>query len=160
MTKKCEGSQKRLFECKLFEKCKGAAEQQLVECNLFNLYFIFILFIFFCLKSAMEPQSSSWLVAIYLITSRPLPVKAPTTNWGKVEGFSKCSRHILSDSTAILNLHFHVWLPLLTPSPPKITTLLFACMQKEICLCIQLFKISSYHGACWGCLVVPILQFF
>ena len=36
MTKKCEGSKKQLVECKLFEKCKGAAEQQLVECNLFN----------------------------------------------------------------------------------------------------------------------------
>ena len=34
--KKCECSQKRLVECKLFEKCKGAKEQQLVECNLFN----------------------------------------------------------------------------------------------------------------------------
>ena len=34
--KKCESSQKRLVECKLFEKCKGAKEQQLFECNLFN----------------------------------------------------------------------------------------------------------------------------
>ena len=129
MTKKCEGSKKQLVECKLFEKCKGAAEQQLVECNLFNHL------------PATSCQSSH-------------------NQLGEVEGFSKCSRHILSDSTVILNLHFHVWLPLLTPSPPKITTLLFACMQKEICLCIQLLKISSYHGACWGCLVLPILQFF
>ena len=34
--KRCESSRKRLVECKLFEKCKGAKEQQLVECNLFN----------------------------------------------------------------------------------------------------------------------------
>ena len=99
------------------------------------------------LKSAREPKSSSWLSAIYLITSRPLPVKAPTTNWG-VEGFWKCSRHILSDSTVILNLHFHVWLPLLTPSPPQITRLLFACMQKDIWLCKPLFQFSSFHRAC------------
>ena len=37
---------------------------------------------------------------------------------------------------------------LLTPSPPKITRLLFACMQKDIWLCKPLFQFSSFHRAC------------
>ena len=116
MTKKCESSQKQLVECKLFEKCKGAAEQQLVECNLFNHL------------PATSCQSSH-------------------NQLGEVEGFSKCSRHILSDSTVILNLHFHVWLPLLTHSPRKITSFLFAYI---------FFKFSSYHRAStWALLGMP-----
>ena len=113
------------------------------------------------LKSAREPKSSSWLSAIYLITSRPLPVKAPTTNWGGGGGVLK----VQPAYSFRLNSHSQPAFSCLAassnslPSQNNQTSFCLYAKRNLVMLCTQLFKFSSYHGACWGCLVVPILHF-